>query len=313
MINWLTGQDDGDPMSPPGAQPAQNTAAPTPLLKSNNVQSSDVDQWFQTWAGRPATSAEHQKYDGMETSAFMQALRLIPQQGATTTPPPGPQGGPGPGTGNATLGSLLQPVTTQMQTPTPVSFPGGPNGLPIPATPVLNLPRMADIPDLKLDPFTPTTQADVFADPSYDFQRKTGEQGITNSQAAQGMSRTGNSLIDLLKYNQDYAGTAFNNIDTRRRADWTANTGAALSGFGANVSKDEGVFDRNTQAALAEFQPTMEGYSTQAAAGLQTSQNNWDNAFKQWQTQIGLDQFNKTWPYTVLSDQQRIGLQGALS
>lgn len=298
-----------DPNSPFHGNNTQN------LGQNKTTTGMDVYNWFMTYLNRMPTPQEHAQYDGMDMGQFMQTLQTLQNTKTPAAAPPPPATGGGGGSGDnsgGTLGSLLQPVTTQMQTPTPVSFPGGPAGLPIPPTPTFNAPRMANIPDLQVTPFTPTTAQDVFADPSYEFQRGTGEQGITNSQAAQGMSRTGNSLIDILKYNQDYAGTAFNNIDSRRRADWTANTTNQLNTFGANVSKDEGVYDRDFQAALAEFQPQMEGYSTQAAAGQRQSEDNWSHAFQQWQQQFNIDQFNKTFPYTVLSDQQRLGLQAAL-
>lgn len=48
-----------------------------------------------------------------------------------------------------------------------------------------------------------------YADPGYAFQLQQGTQALQNSAAAGSGALSGAALKDLLKYNQDYAGTAY--------------------------------------------------------------------------------------------------------
>ena len=66
------------------------------------------------------------------------------------------------------------------------------------------------------DDYTPTTGADVYGDPSFEFRKGIGEKALMNSRAAQGLLRTGGTLKDLLDYNQNFAGQEFGNVDARR-------------------------------------------------------------------------------------------------
>src|SRR5262249_51218287 len=54
-----------------------------------------------------------------------------------------------------------------------------------------------------------------FADPGYAFQLQQGTQALQNSAAADSGALSGAALKDLLKYNQDYAGTAYNDAFNR--------------------------------------------------------------------------------------------------
>lgn len=54
-----------------------------------------------------------------------------------------------------------------------------------------------------------------YADPGYAFQLQQGTQALQNSAAAGSGALSGAALKDLLKYNQDYAGTAYNDAFNR--------------------------------------------------------------------------------------------------
>ena len=54
-----------------------------------------------------------------------------------------------------------------------------------------------------------------YADPGYAFQLQQGTQALQNSAAANSGALSGAALKDLLKYNQDYAGTAYNDAFNR--------------------------------------------------------------------------------------------------
>lgn len=64
------------------------------------------------------------------------------------------------------------------------------------------------------DPFTVEDFYD-YADPGYAFQLQQGNQALQNSAAAGSGALSGAALKDLLKYNQDYAGTAYNDAFNR--------------------------------------------------------------------------------------------------
>lgn len=57
-----------------------------------------------------------------------------------------------------------------------------------------------------------------YADPGYAFQLQQGTQALQNSAAVGGSALGGAALKDLLKYNQDYAGTAYNDAFNRYQA-----------------------------------------------------------------------------------------------
>lgn len=54
-----------------------------------------------------------------------------------------------------------------------------------------------------------------YADPGYAFQLQQGNQALQNSAAAGSGALSGAALKDLMKYNQDYAGTAYNDSFNR--------------------------------------------------------------------------------------------------
>jgi len=81
------------------------------------------------------------------------------------------------------------------------------------------------------------TGADLKNDPGYQFGLNQGTQGIERGQAARGNFLSGGAMKELARYNEDYAGTKFNegfnrasstyntNL-TRRQNEWNTNLGA---------------------------------------------------------------------------------------
>jgi hypothetical protein len=64
------------------------------------------------------------------------------------------------------------------------------------------------------DPFTVEDFYD-YADPGYAFQLQQGQQAVLNNAATGGSALSGAAIKDLLKFNQDYAGTAYNDAFNR--------------------------------------------------------------------------------------------------
>lgn len=109
---------------------------------------------------------------------------------------------------------------------------------------------------------TPFTGEDYlnYADPGYEFQLQQGNQALLNSAGVGGSALGGAALKDLLKYNQDYAGTAYqgafdryqttqNNIFSRlfnltqlgqNAAAGVGSQGTALAGQAGNAYQNAG-------------------------------------------------------------------------
>jgi hypothetical protein len=85
-------------------------------------------------------------------------------------------------------------------------------------SPTLNLPTFKQAPA-----FTPTTLADMMADPGYEFRAKQGEARVEQSAAARGTLNSGGTLKDILNYGQNAASQEFQNVDARRRSDYNTN------------------------------------------------------------------------------------------
>jgi hypothetical protein len=97
--------------------------------------------------------------------------------------------------------------------------------------------------------YTPTTAADLTADPSYQFRVAQGQQALTNSAAARGVANTGATLKDYINYGQAAASQEFANVDARRLQDYTTNRGNAFGNWQANAT--QGVTDYTTGRANA--------------------------------------------------------------
>jgi hypothetical protein len=197
-------------------------------------------------------------------------------------------GSTGSGGGNGTLGSLLSPISMPFSAPAQVPYP---------TAPMLHLPNYTPPPAFKL----PTWEEVMANDPGFQFRMTEGMKPFTNSAAASGLYRSGGTLKDFIKYGQDYASGE----------------------YGAGVQRAEDVYNTNyktqytdpytfdVQKATSEFQPQEFAYQTQYAGAQHQNDVNYANALSLWDRNFDLAKFNKTWPYTVLSDQQHLGASAA--
>jgi len=129
----------------------------------------------------------------------------------------------------SSLKKALNPIGTDH----PIGNPGGfiagslinankkPDAAPAPsgsASPVTAPNVYGDPTDPSFGSFTQPFDVEQFynyADPGYAFQLQQGNQALQNSAAMGGSALGGAALKDLLKYNQDYAGTAYNDAFNR--------------------------------------------------------------------------------------------------
>jgi hypothetical protein len=70
------------------------------------------------------------------------------------------------------------------------------------------------------------TGKDLLTDPGYKFGLEQGTQGIERGQASRGNFLSGGAMKELARYNEDYAGTKFNEGFSRARSTWDTNLGA---------------------------------------------------------------------------------------
>lgn len=70
------------------------------------------------------------------------------------------------------------------------------------------------------------TGEDLKKDPGYKFGLDQGTQGIERGQAARGGFLSGGAMKELARYNEDYAGTKFNEGFNRASSTWNTNLGA---------------------------------------------------------------------------------------
>lgn len=70
------------------------------------------------------------------------------------------------------------------------------------------------------------TGKDLLTDPGYKFGLDQGTQGIERGQAARGNFLSGGAMKELGRFNQDYAGTKFNEGFSRARSTWDTNLNA---------------------------------------------------------------------------------------
>ena len=174
-----------------------------------------------------------------------------------------------------TIGSLLQPFPTP-----PPSYvnPGPYQGADIgPAPEFPTLPG-----------FTSPTPEEAAQLPGYDFARREGLRGLEQSAAARGVTNTGGTLQDIIKYGDQFAAQ---NYQTAR-----ANK---LEDYGTNIASQYLLPYQAKYDAWA----TKGGFDTSAAAGRNSynlgsasNQNNfnrgtWQDLYSAWRNR-NLDSFN---------------------
>lgn len=108
------------------------------------------------------------------------------------------------------------------------------------------------------------TGKDLASDPGYQFGLNQGTQGIERGQAARGNFLSGGAMKELARFNEDYAGTKFNDAFTRAQSTWNTNLGAynqnrntiynfltGQSTMGQNSAAQVGASNQQTANAVA--------------------------------------------------------------
>ena len=138
---------------------------------------------------------------------------------------------------------------------------------------------------------------DAYGEPGYQFAQQQGIKALENSKAAQGTLRTGGTLKDILSWGnkfgeQNYGNVynraantyginrnnAFENYGTNRDTalnSYTTNFGVSKDAYNLNLDRDFGLWDRDLQGSLAEFNPSF-----------RAAELNFDDMFRRWQSQL---------------------------
>lgn len=139
-----------------------------------------------------------------------------------------------------------------------------------------------DLPEFK----APTAES-VLEKPGYKFRLGEGEKGLRNNAAAEGILRTGGTLKDFLKYNQNFASNEYQNEFNRE-----------LEGYDRGVANKLALADRRNQQHITDYSFGKQGsddtYNRLWAQYLQRARQFSENSSRvydrlKWQTEAGLD------------------------
>lgn len=108
--------------------------------------------------------------------------------------------------------------------------------------------------------FTAPTLEEAQNAPGYQFGLQQGQQALSNSQAAQGVYRTGGSLKDLFNYTNQAATQNYGNVFNQDAQVYTTNRNNAAQNYMTNYTGSKDAFDRTYQSALDTFRP-QEAYA----------------------------------------------------
>lgn len=221
----------------------------------------------------------------------------------------GPTTDPGP----TTLNSLIAPYDKTFQAPPMLDLGGQPGLSYIPPAPTLSLPGFQKPPAWSYADFQLPSADQVLAnDPGEAFRLKLGTDSITNNAAAQGTVRGGATLQNLVKFGQDYGTSEYGAAADRAFNTYSANRANSLGMYNTNYQTQYvDPYNFNVQAAKDMFAPKEQQWETLGTAGQRQNELNFSQGLDAFNTNFNVFKYNQQWPYTVLSDQQRLGLQAA--
>lgn len=151
------------------------------------------------------------------------------------------------------------------------------------------------------DAFKAPTAADVANEPGFQFRLEQGRKALEQSAAGKGVLRTGGTLKNLVDYGQNFASNEYGNVYNRaanerdrKFNEYAFDYNKELGTYTTNHGVNRDVYDREFQALLAEYQPKLTG----------------------WQTNANADQraaellFGREWDQYALDEQNRLTREG---
>ena len=202
--------------------------------------------------------------DGQPVDGWSRTADGYTYSGVNELPPPNPNPNPTPtptstsgggdsggggwsSPGSTTAPSLLAPYPRTFQRPDPAMISQAVRDAlaQLPGRPEYTAPEIPTI-----EPWRQPSEQDMYADPSFGFRKGIGEQALLNNRAAQGLSRSGGTLKDLLAYNQNFASQEYGNIANRSLEGWRSNTDATLRRSGLEQERSRSMYEPQ----FAEYQ-----------------------------------------------------------
>jgi hypothetical protein len=123
------------------------------------------------------------------------------------------------------------------------------------------------------------TMADYQKDPSYDFQMSEGQKGVGNQMAASGNLLSGAAMKALTRFNQDFAGTKYNEAYSRfgNNQSTQYNRLAGIQGSGQNAINSTNGLGGTVQGSAGNGASGVASGLGSAAAQFGQSSNNYYN------------------------------------
>ena len=136
--------------------------------------------------------------------------------------------------------------------------------------------------------FQAPTEANMVADPGYQFRLKQGQQALENSASARGTLRGGAQLKALTDYSQGAASQEYQNAYNRSRDVYNAAVdasqaqyGAEKDAFNADAQERQAAFNANFRGAEAAYNPQLQTWQAQNLASQRNAELNFDRAWQQ--------------------------------
>ena len=101
------------------------------------------------------------------------------------------------------------------------------------------------------------------SDPGYQFGLNQGTQGIDRGQASRGNFLSGAAMKELTRFNEDYAGTKFNEAFNRNLTTHNTNLGARQNAWNTNLNAHD-----NNRSRVYSFLSGVSGMGQASAAGV---------------------------------------------
>jgi hypothetical protein len=132
--------------------------------------------------------------------------------------------------------------------------------------PEFRAPQPIEPPDFTFDKFNAPTLEDAQNEPGYAHARDEGIRALQQSAAGRGISRTGGTLKDLIKFGNTFAERNYGNVFDRSANTHQMNYGNARDAYTTNWGVDRDVFDRKYQGARDEYLPKLTEWDRKSAA-----------------------------------------------
>lgn len=232
--------------------------------------------------------------DGNGMNGFVPYTAATQTEGPKPPPPPPP---PGPNT----MSGLLAPYAGTFTPPAGGSYS-------VPDAPQLNLPRYTPPPAFTHDAFVGPTYEEATNEPGFQFRLDQGVKALTNSASGRGTLRSGGTMKDILGYGQQFASNEFGNVWNRKLGAWEKNFNADAQQYATNFGVGLDSYDRLYRAVMDEYAPQLETWRSKTQNGQRQSELDYERAWREHTFDYDVFKRNQEWPYTVLSDQQKIGL-----